>query len=216
LTTVRTQVLLSSVRVRDALLATSPSAIEENREEVEQSFHLIQMALEDYEPVAQSATQGAEVLSLRTELDRFHQASVGALGFAPGRSPTTVRDVLNQQVMPRRETALAISEQIQSLNRQAYMRQQVATAAIYEAAEHKSRRQLGIALALSLGVLLLTSLYAATLDARLSLQLRQDARLSSELDDMATQLLAARPEVNRVNGLLGHSQDDDPGTPGAG
>src|SRR4029079_18926965 len=128
----------------------SPTVTAENREEVEESFHLIQMALEDYEPVARSGEQDIQLLSLRTELDRFHQASIGALAPAPGRSPKAIREALNRELMPRRESALAISEEIQTLNRQAYIAKQNAAADVYESAERNSRRNLGIALALSL------------------------------------------------------------------
>lgn len=160
LTTVRTQVLLSSVHVRDALLAGSVSAVAEDREQVEESFNLIAEAIEDYEPVAGSASDGDQLLSLRAELDRFHVASINALGFAPGRSPKAIRAVLNEQVMPRREAALGISEEIQALNRRAYIGRQNDIAGIYEAVERRSRRQLTLALVLSLGVLFMTSLYA--------------------------------------------------------
>lgn len=175
LMTVRTQVLLISVRVRDALLARSPRAVAESREEMEESFHLISMAIEDYEPIARAATDGDQLLALRLELDRFEQTSLRAVGLAPGRSVAAIRAVLNEQLMPRREAALSISEEIQTLNRQAYIGHQNDIGNIYEAADRSSRRQLGVALALSLGVLLMTSFYAARLDARLQMQLEREA-----------------------------------------
>ena len=52
LSTVRAQMLLSSVRVRDALLNPEWNAVEEHRMEVEESYRIVTMALEDYEPVA--------------------------------------------------------------------------------------------------------------------------------------------------------------------
>jgi hypothetical protein len=178
LMTVRSQVMWISVRVRDALLSQSPAAIAEHREDMEESFRLINMALEDYEPVARSPKEGDAIILLRSELDRFKEASVGALGRAPGRSPAEVRRVLDGLLMPRREAALTISEEIQTLNRQAYIAHQTDVARLYEAADRRTRRQLNIGLAVNLVLLLLIALYAARLDARLRMQLTRDVPLS--------------------------------------
>jgi hypothetical protein len=207
LATVRTQVLLSSVHVRDALLARSATVVAEDRERAEESFRLIAAAIEDYEPVARWATDGDQLVSLRTELDRFHLASINALGSAPGRSSTAIREYLNEQLMPRRESVLGISEQIQALNRRAYIGRQNDIAGVYEAAERKSRWQLSVALVLSLVVLLMTGVYAEELDMRLGRQLTRDVRLSRELFDVGTQLPAARADAS--GSVPGKPQADD-------
>lgn len=197
LTTVRTQVLLISVRVRDALLTADASGIAEDREQIEEAYRVILMAVQDYEPVVRSADESGQVFRLREELDRFHQASLGVLNDATSRAPAAIRDALNRNLMPRREAALFMSEEIQALNRRAYIAQQTDIAAIHQAAERKSRQQLGIALALSLGVLFLTSLYAGKLDARLRMQLKRDVRLSRELHDTTTKLIAAQAAADQ-------------------
>lgn len=209
LTTVKTQVLLSSVHVRDALLAGSVTAVAENRERVEASFRLIAEAIEAYQPVARSATDGDPVRSLRTELEQFHLASISAIGSAPGRSSTAIREVLNEELMPRREAVLVISEQIQALNRRAYIGRQNDIAGVYEAAERKSRWRLSVALVLSLAVLFITSLYAEELDVRLGRQLKRDVRLSRELYETGTQLMAARADAGLAIAAEPEAKGDD-------
>ena len=198
LATIRTQLLLSSVRVRDALLTSDANALAASREEVEESYHVIMMAIEDYEPIVRSATESDHIVRLRVELDRFHQASGSVLGGGAGRSPVEIRDVLNRDLMPPREAALLIADEVQTLNRQAYIGQQSDVADIYRAAERDSRWQLGTALALSLAVLLLTSAYAAKLNLRLHMQLKRDIRLAKELHASAEQLADERSRVRRV------------------
>lgn len=210
LATIRTQVLLTSVRVRDALLAGSRTVTADSREQAEESFHLIQMALEDYEPVAGSGEQEIQLLSLRTELDRFHQACIGALAFAPARSPKAIREVLNRALVPTRDTALAISEKIQTLNREAYIAKENTAAGLYQSAERSSRSQLGIALAVGLLLLLSTGFYAARLDSHLTVQLQRAARLSRQLHDTEAQLLAARAESGRIAPVIAPPYDRDP------
>jgi signal transduction histidine kinase len=198
LSTVRAQVLISSVRVRDALLNPEPGALAGYREQVETSYRIVAMALADYEPVMGSGAQDDQVHQLRAEVDQFHQTSMSVLADAAGRSTASVREVLNRHIAPRREAALAISEEIQSLNRQAFIQQQDDIAEIHRVAESQSRRGLGIGLAIGLGVLLLTSIYASRLESRLRQQMYRDARISRELHDTANKLISAQEEERRT------------------
>jgi signal transduction histidine kinase len=191
-------VLLSSVRVRDALLNPDPASVSEYRSQIEASHKIITMAIADYEPVMGSGVEGDQIRRLLAEVQQYHDTSTGVLADAVGRSPAAVREVLNRRIVPRREAALGISEEIQSLNRRAFIQQQSDIAEIHRAAELQSRRSLGIALVIGLGVLLMTSWYAGRLEARLRLQLARDAHISSELRTTATKLMNAQEEERRT------------------
>ena len=183
LSTVRAQVLISSVRVRDALLNPEKTALAGYREQVEASYRIATTALAEYEPVMSSGTQNDPIKRLLAEVNQFHQTSMSVLTDAAGRSPASVRDVLNRHIVPRRESALAISEEIQSLNRRAFIQQQNDIAEIHQVAESQSRRGLGAGLAIGLGVLLVTSIYASRLESRLRQQMHRDTRMSRELHE---------------------------------
>ncbi len=196
LSTVRAQVLLSSVRVRDALLNPEPGSMNGYREEIETAHRIVKMALADYEPVI--AQSGDHVSRLLYEVDQFHETSMNVLSDAAGRNSAAVRDLLNRHIVPRREAALAISEEIQTLNRRAFIAQQADLAEIHRVAELQSRQQLGVALIIGLGTLLLTNVYAARLELRLRHQLERDARMSSELQQMAAKVIGAQEEERRT------------------
>ena len=196
LSTVRAQVLLSSVRVRDALLDPDPRSLAQYREQIESAHKIIQMALADYEPVV--AQSGDQVNRLLGEVEQFHATSIDVLSDAAGRNTASVREVLNRHIAPRREAALAISEEIQTLNRRAFIAQQADLAEIHRVAELHSRRQLGWALVAGLGTLLFTSVYAARLESRLRDQLARDGRMSSELQQMAAKVIGAQEEERRT------------------
>jgi len=196
LSTVRAQVLLSSVRVRDALLNPEPQAQAQYREQIEAAHRIIEMALADYEPVV--AQSGDQVARLRGEVEQFHATSIDVLSDAAGRNSAAVREVLNRHIVPRREAALAISEEIQTLNRRTFIAQQADIAEIHRIAELQSRRQLGIALVVGLGTLLLTSLYAGRLESRLRDQMARDGRMSRELQQMAAKVIGAQEEERRT------------------
>ena len=198
LATVRAQVLLSSVRVRDALLNPQPEELADNQQQIEASYRIIGMALADYEPVIGSTGEGVPIDRLLQEVEQFHSTSMSVLADAAGKSPAAIRDVLNRYIAPRREAALAISEEIQALNRRAFIQQQSDIAQIHRAAERRSRQELGIALIVGLGTLLLTGTYAGRLEGRLREQMDRDARMSRELQDTAAKIITAQEEERRT------------------
>jgi signal transduction histidine kinase len=198
LSTVRSQVMLSSVRVRDALLDPTPEALQDCREQLVTSSHLITMALADYQPVLATASDSGAITRLSNEVAQFHERSMQVLLDASGRTPAQVRDVLSRDIGRHREAAVSISEEIQAINRRAFIQQQADIAAINRGAEAESRDRAGMALILGLGSLLLTSAYAVQLESRLRAQLERDARISSELQQTAAKVLNAQEEERRT------------------
>jgi len=197
LSTVRAQVLLSSVRVRDALLDPQPEALRLYREQVDTAYRIVRMALADYEPVAGVRHDSDHFGRLQGEIEQLHLSSTAVLADAAGKNPAQIREILNRNIVPRREAALAISEEIQAINRRAFVNQQNEISEIHRIAERRSREGLGIAIVVGLGVVLLTSLYAGRLENRLRVQMERDARMSQELQNSAAKLIAAQEEERR-------------------
>src|SRR5262249_23745276 len=140
LSTVRAQVLLSAVTVRDVLLDPSASTVEESRQQLIASNHITTMALADYEPVTGSADENRRITALQEEIDQLQSTSLEVVADATGKTPAAIRALLNQRIGPRREAALAISEEITTLNRNAFVRLQANEARIYQNAELNSRQ----------------------------------------------------------------------------
>jgi signal transduction histidine kinase len=198
LATVRTQILLSSVRVRDALLNPDPKSVDGYRSEVQAIQRVVTDALDRYEPVLGSAEEQQQVRKMRAEVDEFHHTSLAVLAEARGRFAASARDLLNRHIVPRREAAIKISEDIQSLNRLAFVNQQADIVEIHRVAEQQSWRRLGFALATSLGVLLIASAYSVRLEGRLRRQLELDARLTDELHAATVKLIGAQEDERRT------------------
>ncbi|MGE0866524.1 MAG: histidine kinase, partial [Vicinamibacterales bacterium] len=198
LSTVRAQVLISSVRVRDALLNPDPASLTGYREQLESIQRVINNALDAYEPVLETAPGQDQVRDLRAAVNQFHRTSMAVLAESAAPSNSTVRDLLNRRIIPRREAAVKISEDVQSLNRLAFVRQQADIAEIHRVAETQSWRRLGLALATSLGVLLIAAAYSGRLESRLRQQLERDARISRELHDATIKLIGAQEDERRT------------------
>jgi signal transduction histidine kinase len=112
--------------------------------------------------------------------------------------PGQARQLLNEQVVPHRETVIRVSEDVQALNRQAFVEQQTRLAAVYDAAERRTWQRLGLALGGSLGIALLATLYGARLERRLRLQREKDLQNTSDLQRLSAQLITAQEDERRT------------------
>ena len=79
LTMIRSQVLVASVYVRDALLETDRTLIPRYESQIEETYQRIDAALRDYEPVIDSSQGHAPVERLRREIDGFRQMTAQVL-----------------------------------------------------------------------------------------------------------------------------------------
>ena len=182
--------------MRDALL--DPAALDSHRAQIEAIHATIVEALNAYEPVLGSPSEQEQVTRLREEVNRFNQASLAVLDDAKRRVPISVRELLNRHLAPRREAAVNISEEIQTLNRLAFIRQQADIAEIHRVAARQSWRRLGWALGTSLAVLLLAAVYSVRLEGRLRAQMERGVRISKELHDATIALMGAQEEERRM------------------
>jgi len=196
LTTVRTQVLVASVRVRDGLLNHDEAFVEDCRTQILSSYQAIDAALAAYVPVT---TDDAGILGrLRTEVADFRNVALDALSVEPSLAPPQIRELLNAHVVPRREAAVRISEEVQALNRAAFLRQQTDFARLYRTEERRSWVRLGIALAVSLIALVVTWIYAQRFERGLRTEAARSAQLTAELQDATLRLIHAQEAEQRA------------------
>ena len=163
LSTVRAQVLLASVFVRDALLDPIPSSRDSYQQRFDSIFQTADQALQQYVPVLDSPAERGRVAELRAEVDGFHKAMLDVLATDNRQWPQDARVLLQERVVPKREVVMRVSDQVQALNRSAFVQQRVETAEIYRVAQRRAWERLGLALAASLVVGLVASLYAGRL-----------------------------------------------------
>jgi signal transduction histidine kinase len=197
LSTVRAQVLLGSVSVRDALLDPDPATVSGYRRQLEATYSTVTQALQQYVPVLDSSAERQRVGRLQREIDDFRRTMLQVLATDSSRWPTDARVLLNTQIMPKRELVLRVSEEVQALNRAAYVQQQRETAEIYGVTERRLWESLGLALAVSFGIGLLATLYAGRLENRIQRQGLQDARNARELQHLSAKLITAQEEERR-------------------
>ena len=198
LSTVRSRILRGSVLVRDALLTSTPAEANSYRQRFEVTYLAADRALQGYVPVLDSPAEREGIVGLRREIGEFHRAMLAVFSTDDGEWPRQSRLLLQQQVMPRREMAIRISEQVQSLNRSAFVAKNEATAAVYRQAQRDAWRQLGLALAASLAIGLWAALYAGRLETRLRRQRVRDLQITNDLHRLSAKLVSAQEDERRM------------------
>lgn len=197
LSTVRAQILLGSIYLRDALLAPS-SETDNSRKQVEQAYAIVSDTLRQYVPILNSAIEQERVERLKAEIDDFRRAMLQVLATDSSTWPADARKLLRTEVVPRRETVTRVFEELQALNRTAFVQQQDEIAALYSASQRQLWLALSVGLAGSLGIALLVAAYAGRLEARIRRQGALDAQHAKALQELSGKLITAQEEERRT------------------
>ncbi len=194
---VRSQILLASVYVRDALLDPNPESIVDYRMRLDEAFRIGTRAIAAYEPVIETAPESERVNQLRVKIEEFHTSVLDVLGGDSTRWPSDALMLLRERIMPKREEAIQISEDVQALNRGAYIDQQTATSQIYRRTQQRIWTQFGFAVGASFFIGLGAIRRVAVLERDLRQQQELDARNSADLQRLSAQLITAQEEERR-------------------
>ncbi|MGH9347814.1 MAG: sensor histidine kinase [Vicinamibacterales bacterium] len=197
LSTVRPRVLLASVYVRDALLDPDPAAAGPYRRRLARTLENVDDALRQYVPVLHSAEERERVERLRREIEQFGDAMAQVLA-TDSRRPADEARALLARLAPRREVVIGVTEQVQALNRAAFIQQQASIAETYRVNQRRVWQRLGLSLAGSLGIALLAIFYVTRLERRLRKQGLRDARNTRDLQRLSAQVLHAQEEERRT------------------
>lgn len=194
LSALRAHVLVASVLIRDALLDANPAMARVYRQRLTQTYEAADRALREYQPVLGHEDERRQLADLRTEIDEFREMVLEVLDAGVSIDADTV---IRDRIMPQREVATRMSEQVQTMNREAFVRQGVETSELYQAAQRDAGRRLGLALILSIGVGLSAATYARRLERHVRHQHVRDRQLTTELQHLSTGLVSAQEHERR-------------------
>jgi signal transduction histidine kinase len=197
LSSVRPQVLLVSVNVRNALLEPSLENLDNYRRRIGRILAAVDVTLQRYVPVLDSVAEQRRVLRLRSEIDSFGEAILEVMSSASGRSTAETRALL-ADVVPRRDVVIRVTEEVQGLNRAAFVQQQAAIAAAYRTTQREVWEQLGMSFIASLAIALLATLYVGRLEARLRREREKDVLNTRDLQRLSAKLVRAQEEERRT------------------
>ena len=197
LSTVRAQMLLGSVFLRDTLLDPDPATADDYRRELEEAYKIADQALRQYVPVLDSPDEADRVDHLRKEVDAYREMVEQVLATDSSRWPAMARVIIRTLVMPKRNFVIRISDEVQALNRSAFVELQAQIAEMHRATQRQVWLRLGLALAASLGIALLAAFYAGRLENRIRRQSARDVQNARDLHLLSAKLIHAQEEERR-------------------
>jgi signal transduction histidine kinase len=198
LSTIRTQVLLGSVYLRDALLDPTPGTAENYRRQMQATYDAADRALSRYRPVVDSPVERTHVAELRRGVDDFQSTLLEVLSTDSRQWNAQARGLLRDRIVPKRQSVIRVSEEVQALNRNAFVEHQAGIARIYADTERQVWWSLGLALAASLGIALFATFYASRLEHQLQYQQQLDLQTAKDLQRLSAKVVSVQEDERRL------------------
>ena len=198
LTTVRSQVLVGSVYVRDALLDADQRNADEYRTKLEEAYRTADQALLQYEPVVNTVAERDRVNRLRSGIGDFRTTVLNVLATDSSRWAIEARALLRREIMPKREGVLQVTDEVQALNRSGFVQQQQDIASVYRTTQRRLWGSFGLAVLVSFGIALLAATYVARLEDRINRQRVTELETTRDLQRLSTKLVTAQEEERRT------------------
>lgn len=195
LSQVRTQALLGSMLIRDALLDPDAQPYGLN---FEQACAVATNALDTYVPVLGEPAEHQRIQELRRELASFRSASLDVLASDRRQWVSQAHRLLNLQIAPRLDSVLQISDEILARNRAAFVRQLIGLGDIYETTQQRIWQQLGVVLGVSLIIALAATIYVGRLEKEVQHRQRREQRHVHDLQRLSAKLLTVQEEERRT------------------
>ena len=197
LTKVRTNVLLGSIYLRDALIDTAVSRRDDYREELARLRETIQQALAAYIPEVESQVEREHWARLQTELAEFWASRELALTDAGPANATQAATLLRTRVVPRRDTILEVLDQLAALQSEANRRRQAEANALYSQVRFRLLSMGGATLLVALVVAVMASRHVSRLQREIERQRAGEQQNRQDLERLSARLVDAQEAERR-------------------
>jgi signal transduction histidine kinase len=198
LSTVRIQILLSAIYVRDAIFDTTPNVGSFYREQLEGARRDVDRAMAAYVPVDEAPAGRLAFESLRSEVDDFWKTVQPIMSSDVDRRSAEAKALVREHLIPKREVIIRISERIKEINRLTVEEQQAEVGRIYQAMRWRIWEASGLAVLAGLAIAWFVTRYAGALEARIREQSAADAQNTRDLQRLSARLVTAQEEERRA------------------
>jgi signal transduction histidine kinase len=193
----RAEVYRASIYVRDALLDPNPQPAR-YRADVEEAYRQADQLLAQYVPVVGSSSEHERAQRLRRDIADLRDANLGVLSIDSARWREEAGELLMTRIIPKRDSAIQVASELQTLNRNAYVEQQMTTAALYRDIQDRFWRTFGLAVLVTLCIALLSAMHVNRAERRLRHEQEKDSRTAAELQRLSAKLVSAQEEERRT------------------
>lgn len=198
LETARVQVMLSSVLLRDTLLDSDPNAAEASRDALERALDNASASLQTYAPILHRPEEQARVERLRLEIERLRGEMFAMLATDSSEWSPALVPFLQRRLTPRREAFMVVANELGTLNRASLREHQGEVEELYRLTQRRIWLVLGAALAVSLGIVLVSVRHAGRLERQVSDQHARGLDLQHGLQRLSSELIRVREEERRM------------------
>lgn len=197
LSRVRTNVLLGSIYLRDALIDGDGGQGETYRTELNRLRNEVDIALRAYVPEVNSAAERNHWTRLQSELADFWTSREFAL---PGTTTTDHAQaalLLRSRVVPRRDTILQILDQLSSLQETSNRQRRVEAYELNREVRTRLLSMGGATLSVAFLVAVMASLYVTGLHRQIEEQHKSDLTNREDLERLSARLVDAQEAERR-------------------
>jgi len=195
---VRTNVLLGSIYLRDALIENGSTQQGESRPQLARLRGEIEDLLRRYIGEVASEQEREHWARLQVELTDYWTSREIALTERNVRGPIEAAALLRRRVVPVRETVLGIVDQISSLQEAANARHQLEERARYERIRTRLVSMGSATLLFAIVVAVLASRHAHRLERRVDQQRRNERHTREELERLSARLVNVQEQERRT------------------
>jgi signal transduction histidine kinase len=197
LSKVRTNVLLGSIYLRDALIDTAVANRDDYRTELNRLREATDQSLDGYVPEVGSEVERQHWARLQTELAEFWMSRELALSDADPRTAAQAAALLRTRVVPRRETILLVLDQLAALQGEANRRRQQDANALYAQVRVRLMSIGGATLLVALVVAVMASRHVSRLQREVERQRAAEQQNRQDLERLSARLVDAQEAERR-------------------
>jgi signal transduction histidine kinase len=196
LSKVRTNVLLGSIYLRDALIDNGSPRRDYYRAELSRLRGQVESSLTTYVPEVTSVVERQHWALLQAELSEFWESRNLAFLDTDTRSPQAAA-LLRTRVVPRRETILQVLDQLAALQAEANRRRQAEANALYRQVRLRLMSMGGATLLMALIVAVMASRHVNRLQREIERQRAAEQQNRQDLERLSARLVDAQEEERR-------------------
>lgn len=195
---VRTNVLLGSIYLRDALIDGDITRLEDYRRDLNRLRSEVDVALQTYVPKVNSPVERQHWARLQSELAAFWESRELALpGTLPDGEQAETATLLRNRVVPRRDTILLILDQLAALQETGTRQRRADAYALNRAVRARLLSMGAATLSVAFLVAVMASLYVSKLQRQIEEQRQADQNNREDLERLSARLVDAQEAERR-------------------
>jgi signal transduction histidine kinase len=194
---IRSQVLLGSIYVRDALIETTESsAAAAARDQLRLLHTQMKRELEQYRTI--DSIDDANWKQLEQELRDYWEAAALLVSPAESDGTATAYARLHTQVIPKRDSIVELSDHIRRVMADAFSREQAALDAANQQVRRRVWETTAVAVIVGVAIAMLSTWYVNRLEAAVRKENAEVARSRQELRHLSGRLVRAQEDERRT------------------